>query len=153
MYTPFFKLQRVAQDFRYRIKAFSTNEEQVRTFLRKTIRLLDRDLAILENEHPCLYSHSVEDKYLPVYSFLRNTVKIRDRGMTITFKNCPSIFLADVEEQLEPRFLFLKSCSDAVGKQNFPWHVHIQKSPNILIENQDKAEKRCSTILSDCSSE
>ena len=100
MYTRFFKLQRVSQNFGRRKNTFSTNEEQVRFFLRKTIRVLDRDLAALEEKFPCLYSHSVEDTYLPVYHFLRNTVNIRDRGMTITFKTCPSVFLADVQEQL-----------------------------------------------------
>ena len=153
MYTRFFKLQRVSQNFGRRKNTFSTNEEQVRIFLRKTIRVLDRDLAALEEKIPCLYSHSVEDTYFPVYHFLRNTVNIRDRGMTITFKTCPSVFLADVQEQLEPRFLFLKSCSDAAGKQKFPWHVHLQKSPDILIESEDKIEERCLAILSDGSAE
>jgi hypothetical protein len=122
--------------------ATSSTANEVRAFLRKTIRVLDKDLAIIATESPSLFSHSVHETYLPAYNFFRNTAKIRDRGMTITFKNCPSVFLANVEYQLEPRFLFLKSCSDAAGKPNFPWHIHIQNSPEILLEPQDDLEKR-----------
>ena len=153
MYTRFLKFQRVTRNFRHTKNKFSTNEEEVRTFLRKTIRVLDRDLVVLEEKFPSLYSHSVANAYFPVFLFLRNTVNIRDRGMTITFKNCPSVFIADVQEQLEPRFLYLKSCSNAAGKQTFPWHIHIQNSPDILIESEDRIEERSFAILSDGSAE
>jgi taurine dioxygenase len=124
------------------------NKDEVLTFLKTKLHLLNRDVKPLLKKCPDLFSHSVEETFLPVSEFLRTDVGMKDRGLTLTLKKCPELFLQDVQRSQET-FQFLSSLTkERLGAPGFRWIPLITANPRILLTPVKQLEERVELICS-----
>jgi taurine dioxygenase len=129
-------------------RAAEQNKGEVLAFLKNQLHLLERDVKSLLKKCPDLFSHTVDEAFLPVTEFLRKEVGMKDRGLTLTLKKCPQLFLQDVQRSRDT-FQFLFSLTkERLNAPGFQWFPLITASPRILLTPVEKLVERVELICS-----